>query len=66
MKIWLNGATKEFSSEPTLMCVLAELKVNPDRVAVTVNDCVIPKARREACVIRDGDRVEVLAFAGGG
>lgn len=66
MKIVLNGEDKECPEALALPALLAELRVTPDRVAVMVNDAVIPRDRRSACVLREGDRVEVLAFAGGG
>jgi len=36
------------------------------RVAVLVNDTVVKAERRESHLLKDGDHVEILAFAGGG
>jgi thiamine biosynthesis protein ThiS len=66
VKIVLNGEERDCPEALALPALLAELRVTPDRVAVMVNDAVVPRARRGGCVLRNGDRVEVLAFAGGG
>ena len=39
---------------------------DPARVAVILNDAVLPAAVRATTRLADGDRIELLAFAGGG
>lgn len=50
----------------TLEALLRQLDANDDRVATMVNDEVIPKEDRPRTRLGEGDRVEVLVFAGGG
>ena len=38
----------------------------PERVAVVLNEAVLSAAARSATRLKEGDRVELLAFAGGG
>jgi thiamine biosynthesis protein ThiS len=67
MKLIVNGESFEHRGEARLPAVLWAYGVAPTaRVAVVVNDDVVPQARREETVVRDGDRVEILTFAGGG
>ncbi len=37
-----------------------------ERVAVELNEQIVPKAEYEATVLRDGDSVEIVSFVGGG
>ncbi len=67
MKLVVNGEPFEHRGEARLPAVLSAYGVLPAaRVAVVVNDEVVPQARREETVLREGDRVEILTFAGGG
>lgn len=36
------------------------------RIAVELNGNIIPKAKYDETVLRDGDEVEVVSFVGGG
>lgn len=38
----------------------------PQRVAVELNEQIVPKAKYESTVVRDGDKVEIVGFVGGG
>jgi sulfur carrier protein len=67
MKVVVNGEPFEHRGEARLPVVLEAYGVAPGaRVAVVVNDEVVPQARRDETVLSEGDRVEVLTFAGGG
>ena len=66
MHIIVNGHGQELSGQGGLLGLLSELGVVSERVAVMVNDVIIPKTRRHETVLREGDRVEILTFVGGG
>ena len=66
MRLVVNGETYEHGGNGALLSLLEELGANGDRVATMVNDEVVPKTSRSQTRLRDGDRVEVLVFAGGG
>ena len=67
MKLVVNGEPFEHRGEARLPAVLSAYGVvSSARVAVVVNDDVVPQARRDGTVLREGDRIEVLTFAGGG
>jgi len=66
MKIVVNGKALETRPGVTLADILAGLNARAARVATMINGNVIPAERRAAAVLHEGDRVEVLAFAGGG
>ncbi len=66
MQIVVNGETAEKPEGLTLQGLLQDLGANRARVAVVVNDDVVTSERRGTCVLKDGDRVDILTFAGGG
>ena len=66
MMIQVNGEAFLFESGSTLTALLDAYGVTGDRIAVTVNEAVIPRTRRDDETIHDGDQVEILTFAGGG
>ncbi len=66
MKLILNGEPFEWGGQGALPELLQAVGAAPERVAVLVNDEVVVKEARPACRLKDGDRVELLTFAGGG
>lgn len=67
MKLVVNGEVFEHVGDPILQAVLTSYGVAPGvRVAVVVNDEVVPQAKHATSGVREGDRIEVLVFAGGG
>jgi len=66
MELLVNGETLERPEGETPAGLLVALGADAGRVAVLVNDEVVPQARRAAAALHAGDRVEVLTFAGGG
>lgn len=64
MKIFLNGEERE-TGAATLAALLVECGFGP-RVATAVNESFVAANGRDSHVLRDGDRVEVLAAMQGG
>lgn len=46
--------------------LLAERKLIPLRVAVEVNEELVPRKQFAETALRDGDRIEIVTFVGGG
>ena len=66
IKIYINGKEKIISAETNILELLKELNLQPDRVAVEINKNVIPKQEFSNYVLKDGDKIEVVRFVGGG
>lgn len=66
MNVTLNGEPRELATPLTLQQWLEQLTPGGGRVAVVVNDRVIPAAERASLALKNGDVVELLTFAGGG
>lgn len=67
MKLKINGEIKEFESNlKNISELLKALNVNSKFVAVELNGNVVYKENFETTEVKDGDRVEVVSFVGGG
>ena len=66
MNIQLNGEQKEISAGCTIANLLESLGIGRDRVAVEVNLDIVPRTRHAEQVVKEGDRVEIVQFVGGG
>lgn len=65
MQLMLNGEPAE-TSAGSVAELVQERAGTAARVAVVVNDRVVPAAAHAATRLNAGDRVELLTFAGGG
>lgn len=65
MKIIVNGEALE-SDALTLAALLDDLGKGEAKVATSVNEEFVPKQLRGQQVLRDGDRVEIVAPRQGG
>ena len=50
----------------TVSEILADMETSAQRVAVELNEEIVPKAAYDTTVLKDGDKVEVVRFVGGG
>ena len=63
--ICINGEKIE-KAEILLSAYLEENGINPQRIAVELNGEILPKTEYSDTVLKDGDRVEIVNFVGGG
>jgi thiamine biosynthesis protein ThiS len=66
VNILVNGEPRVVADGMTLDRLLAELGVTEPMVATEVNLAIVPRAERGRHALREGDRVEVVSFVGGG
>ena len=67
MKFHINGEERDFPATPVSVAALVELLgMKPDRVAVELNRDIVPRDRWLETQLKDGDRLEVVHFVGGG
>ncbi|BBB32819.1 sulfur carrier protein [Thermotomaculum hydrothermale] len=67
MKLRINGEIREFENNLTNVSeLLSALKINSRFVAVELNGKVIYKEDFDKTLIKEGDKVEVVSFVGGG
>ena len=63
MQLIVNGAAQRVFAND-LSTLLIELKLNPQTLVVEKNGEIVP--RGENCQLRDGDKLEIVRFVGGG
>lgn len=66
LKIMLNGDPFDVAGPLTLSALLAQLGIDPRRVAVEHNLTVLKRAMYDQTQINEGDRIEIVNFVGGG
>ena len=66
MKITLNGQERQLAVPVTVAALLATLGMADKRVAVEVNQEIVPRSRHGEYKVKDKDRVEVVVAIGGG
>ena len=66
MRLTVNGEEREFDRPLTVSQLLAELGIDPRKVALERNLEIVPRTAYEGTELGDGDRLEVVHFIGGG
>ncbi len=66
MDIKLNNKPHQLKENSSLQDLLQTLKLNPHNVVTEVNLKIIKKDKREETILKNGDRVEIITFMGGG
>ena len=62
----INGKARTVARGTTVAALLAELGLEPTRVAVERNHDVVPRKDYERTILAAGDHLEVVGFVGGG
>lgn len=66
MKVTINGENEELDDGISVAALLARRKIEPIRVAVEINEDVVPRKAFGETMIQDGDQIEIVTFVGGG
>ncbi len=66
MLLHINGEEKSVDDVPTLAALIERLGMKPDRLAIELNREIIPRATWPSTPLREGDRLEIVHFVGGG
>ena len=66
MNLHINGQPREFPDRLSVAALVAVLGMKTDRVAVELNLEIVPRASWDSTILKDGDRLEIVHFVGGG
>ncbi|MFC2991685.1 MULTISPECIES: sulfur carrier protein ThiS [Halomonas] len=66
MQIQLNGEARTLAPDLTVAALVESLGLAGRRIAVEVNEEIVPRSEHAATPLVDGDRVEVVHAIGGG
>ncbi|MGD0972809.1 MAG: sulfur carrier protein ThiS [Candidatus Korobacteraceae bacterium] len=65
MKLFINGEERQLEVT-TVSTLVEQLGMKADRVAVELNREIVPRADWPKTALRDGDKLEIVHFVGGG
>jgi len=66
MQVTINGKSETVADGITVAALLAKLDLQPVRVAVEVNEDLVPRKTFAETPVREGDRIEIVTLVGGG
>lgn len=66
MTLHINGEPREFPDGLSLSALIAQLGMKAGRVAVELNMEIVPRSSWDATRLKDGDKLEIVHFVGGG
>lgn len=66
IQIHLNGQVRTWRSGTTVADLLHDLDIKAERVAVELNLEVLDRVTFDQRLLKDGDRLEIIGFIGGG
>jgi sulfur carrier protein len=66
MKLIINGEEKSVDKVSSVSELLRELGLKADRVAVELNREIAARGSWDSTHLKDGDRLEIVQFVGGG
>lgn len=62
----INGEQRRVPARTTLAQLIAEVGLDPQRVAVERNLEIVPRSTFGQVLVEDGDAYEIVHFVGGG
>jgi thiazole synthase len=66
LRVTVNGQPRTAPTGTTVAALLTSMGIDPGRVAVERNQDVVPRRTWNEAPVADGDRIEIVAFIGGG
>jgi thiazole synthase len=66
LRLTVNGEARAAAPGTTVSGLLSAMGVDPARVAVERNQDVVPRRTWAEATLSDGDKIEIVAFVGGG
>ena len=66
MHVQVNGESRQVREESNVTDLLRDLQLNVERVAVEINLEILDKRDFDARTLKEGDRIEIMSFIGGG
>ena len=66
MTLTINGEERSFDGPKSIADLVVALGLDPRKVAVERNLEIVPRSTYATTPVLDGDRIEIVAFIGGG
>ena len=65
-KIQLNGKKLKIHTNLSVKDLLKKYRLNEDKIAIELNDTILPKQQYKKKKIKNNDKIEIVQFIGGG
>lgn len=66
MQIQINGELRTVADVANLATLVESLGMKADRLAIELNLEIVPRAMWSETPVKDGDKLEIVHFVGGG
>ena len=66
MQVQVNGNPRKLPAGSTITYLIEQLELSGQRMAIEVNEEVIPRGEHSTVVLSEGDTIEVVNAVGGG
>ncbi|MDJ0833018.1 MAG: sulfur carrier protein ThiS [Gammaproteobacteria bacterium] len=66
MQVLINGESQTLEHDMTISALLQQSGLAGKRIAVEVNESIVPKSRHADTLLQDGDKIEIIHAIGGG
>ncbi len=66
MQATINGESRELEDGVSLTALVDMLALNLRKVAIEVNLAIVPRSLYAETILKQGDRIEIVQFIGGG
>jgi thiamine biosynthesis protein ThiS len=66
LRLTINGEERELAAVATLEALVAVLGLDKRKLAIERNLEIVPRSLFARTALADGDRIEIVAFVGGG
>jgi len=66
LSVRINGEQRRVAAGSTIAALVAEIGLDPARVAVERNLEIVPRSTLATVAVADGDSFEIVHFVGGG
>ena len=66
MIVMVNGKELEIKSSATAEYLISQLNYQDQRIALEINEAIIPKSRHTEFELRANDKIEIIKAVGGG
>jgi len=64
--VTINGEQRHAARGTTLAALIADIGLDPLRVAIERNRLIVPRSTFGTVIVEDGDAFEIVHFVGGG
>ena len=65
-QVRINGEPRRVAAGSTIAALIADVGLDPARVAVERNREIVPRSTLDEVAVADGDAFEIVHFVGGG